>query len=718
MNTEETEKETELESVKQQSFDCDKGNTERNTVVVWLRLFFFPLSLLFLEVVFRLAVWEELGIGILRAALIATAVGGVLAVLTTIWTKWVNGVLSLFCLLGVSAYYVAQLIYHTVFLRFFSLSLALSVGGDVLEFKEQILNTVAEKWFAVLCLLIPLLLWIGYAVYLRDFSKITWKKSRFVLLGGAGCYVLLLLSLLLSDHSPHSAYYLYGKDWEPVRGTKEFSLLTQLRKDMFLSFSGEEDTLGELLIVPQTTAAPKPTGLPAATKVPEEEKGEVNEGTEEATITPTLQATATPTPTPVTEQVLYDFSALAEQETKSEIQTLHQYFAAQQPTTTNAYTGRFEGYNLILITAEGFSPWAVVEELTPTLYQLIHTGFVFENFYTPLWNTSTSDGEYVACTGLIPYSTNSMTRSAKNAMPFAFGNQFQRLGYVTKAYHNHSYSYYHRDESHPNLGYEYQGIGNGMVLPFNGWPRSDEEMMQVTVPEYVTQEPFHVYYMTVSGHMEYTFVDNSMSNRNREMVKDLPYSEEAKAYIACNYELEKALTNLLEQLEQAGVLERTVIALSADHYPYGLDKQFIDELAGHEVEENFELYKNHFILWCADMEEPVVVEKVCSSLDIAPTLSNLFGLPYDSRLYMGTDIFSESEPLVVFVNKSFITDKVMYDSVTGTVTPLTEDALPDGYVEQMLQIVKNKWIASEGILKYDYYSYLPEVETVSEKGKK
>ena len=36
----------------------------------------------------------------------------------------------------------------------------------------------------------------------------------------------------------------------------------------------------------------------------------------------------------------------------------------------------FKGKNLILLTAEGFSPYAIDQELTPTLYKLTHEGFV------------------------------------------------------------------------------------------------------------------------------------------------------------------------------------------------------------------------------------------------------------------------------------------------------------------------------------------------------
>mgnify|MGYP000568022791 CR=1 FL=1 len=131
---------------------------------------------------------------------------------------------------------------------------------------------------------------------------------------------------------------------------------------------------------------------------------------------------------------------------------------------------------------------------------------------------------------------------------------------------------------------------------------------------------------------------------------DLPYSEPVKCYLASQLELELAVSSLVEQLEEAGKLEDTVIVLSADHYPYGLTDEEYSELLGHTVDPVFEIYENSLILWSADMEEPVYVDKYCSSLDLLPTLSNLFGLEYDSRLMMGSDILSDEPALVIFAN--------------------------------------------------------------------
>lgn len=419
-----------------------------------------------------------------------------------------------------------------------------------------------------------------------------------------------------------------------------------------------------------------------------------------------------------------DFDALLESETDENVKMLHEYFAAEEPSYQNEYTGMFEGYNLIHITAEGFYPYAIDEELTPTLYKMVNEGFQFTNFYTPIWGVSTSDGEYVGCTGLIPKSgVWSFYKSGSISMPFCLGNQFEKIGVTTRrAYHNHTYDYYERHISHPNMGYEYKGLGGGVDGGFTTeqikktWPESDLQMIDVTTSEYIkTDEQFLAYYMTVSGHMEYTKSGNYMAYKNWSLVEHLDCSDALKAYYACNIELDRAMELLLQRLEEAGVADKTVIAISADHYPYGLESdgadkyQYFDEMAGHDVETNFELYKGIFILYNPGMEEPVVVDKYCASLDILPTLSNLFGLEYDSRLLMGKDIFSDQEPIVIFSNRSWITDRGKYNSKEKTFEAFagqefaTEEE-ENTYIGQINSIVNNRFQVSALILDTDYYS--------------
>jgi phosphoglycerol transferase MdoB-like AlkP superfamily enzyme len=400
-----------------------------------------------------------------------------------------------------------------------------------------------------------------------------------------------------------------------------------------------------------------------------------------------------------------DFDGFIKNEQEEKLKEMDEYFSKVKPTSKNKYTGKFSGKNLILITAEGFSPYAIDKNLTPTLYKLYEEGFKFEDFYTPLWGVSTSDGEYVACTGLIPKTgVWSMYESSKNYMPFCLGNQLRSIGYNTFAYHDHYFDYYKRNLSHPNMGYEYKGLGNGLDIK-ETWPESDLEMMDVTVPEYIEQQPFHTYYMTVSGHLRYSFEGNAMANKNKIAVENLNYSDNVKAYLAANIELDKAIESLVTQLETKGIADDTLIAISPDHYPYGLEISEISELAGHDVETNFELYKGVFLLWSKGIESELI-HKPCSSLDILPTLSNLMGIQYDSRLFMGSDIMSDSEPLVLFSNRSWITDKATFNASTGELKSKNNSIVDNNYEDKISEIVKDKFKYSSLILENDYYELI------------
>ena len=400
---------------------------------------------------------------------------------------------------------------------------------------------------------------------------------------------------------------------------------------------------------------------------------------------------------------------------------LNNYFANSAASKKNEYTGMYKGYNLILITAEGFSPYAVDEKLTPTLYKMTNEGFKFNNFYTPIWGVSTSDGEYTICSGLMPKAGIwSFYTSGKNYMPFGLGNMFKSIGVdKTFAYHNNTYNYYHRDISHPNLGYTYKGYGNGLEEHITKqWPQSDLEMIEGSLKDYLSDDkPFHAYYMTVSGHLDYDPEKNDIAAKNWDKIHDLDCSDTLKAYYACNIELDKAMEKLISELKAAGVYEKTVIAITPDHYPYGLEQDNADkyaiweELLGRPVEENFELYKSNFILFCGGTENAPTIDKYCSSLDILPTLLNLFGFDFDSRLLMGRDILSDYEPLVILSDRSFITSKGKYNATTDEFYSFNKDSFKSQeeinlYVESTKNMVKNKFTASAQILTEDYYRYL------------
>ncbi|NLL04510.1 MAG: LTA synthase family protein [Clostridiaceae bacterium] len=655
----------------------------------WLLLFFI-VSTIYLELVFRLWIFKSLSTDFIFVLLFSLSASIILFILSYVFPPLINKLLSITLLSLLIVIYSIQLVYYDVFkttLSFFSLT----GTRDVLQFKSIIITAVFRNIIALLLLFIPLFI-LPFIYRKCRFERLKLKPLLILLAFLLISHAASLFCVSFTKETEYSQYDLYYKSAIPELSVNKLGLMTTMRLDV-----------KRLLF-----------GINYNDNVEECSNNDVIETVSkfvyraEVTSTHNIEpnctfTTPTPEPTFSTNVSNIDFEALISNEKDKTLLDMHKYFYSVEPSKKNKYTGMFKDHNLILITAEGFSPYAISPELTPTLYKMSTEGFFFNNFYNPIWGVSTSDGEYVACTGLIPKSGIwSFSRSGKNYMPFVMGNQLKNFGYTLKAYHNHSYKYYNRHISHPNMGYDYKGIGNGLNIK-NTWPESDLEMIDVTMDEYIGNVPFHTYYMTISGHLNYTFGGNYIARKNKAYVEHLPFSDKAKAYIACNMELEFAVKSLMDKLEEAGIADKTVIAISPDHYPYGLPKENIDELAGHKVEDNFELYKSTLILWKKGMDT-VIVNKPCSSLDILPTLSNLFGLTFDSRLLMGTDILSDSRPLVIFSNRSWITDYAQYNSKSGSAEYIEGIDKDIKYIEAINKIVSDKFKYSAKIIDTDYYA--------------
>ena len=654
-----------------------------------LLLFLFG-TILFMELILRVNTEEIFfNAGLLYSVLFSGAASILIYLIAGFFKGSARTAVISFALVFLTLLFSSQLIYYKIFRTFYTVYSA-GNGAQVLEFINDIFFAMGKNALWLVLLFLPL---IVFAVLIKksDASNYvsSWKERGMLTLTLVIFFGGALGGIHLGDKEVNSPYDMYYRNNYPVASVNQLGLMTSMRIDLQRTVFGFEPELAPPPLVEVPEEPEEPVETPSET--PGEEETPVEE-----------------TPVVYEENAMdIDYEAIIGETSNENLKNMHIYYSTRKPTMQNEYTGRFKDYNLILITAEGYSHYAVDEEVTPTLYKMQEEGFKFTNFYNPIWGVSTSDGEYVATTGLIPKSgVWSMYKSGAISMPFTMGNQLRNLGYKTMAYHNHTYDYYNRDISHPNLGYDYKGLGNGLDVRAT-WPESDLEMMELTTEEYMNDVPFHTYYMTVSGHMRYSFSGNFIASKNKDLVQDLPYTEAGKAYMATQIELDRAMEHLLQKLEEAGVADKTLIAISADHYPYGLEMNEISDLAGHEVESNFELYKSSFILYAKGME-PETIDRPVSSLDIIPTISNLMGLDYDSRLMMGIDMFSDSDPLVIFNNRSFITDKGRYNSVTKEFT-LNEgitmtDEEKEEYRKTISSEIERQFYYSAMILDTDYYS--------------
>ena len=629
-----------------------------------------------------------------QVLIFALAFGALLAFVTSLFGSRGGKRCAIVLSLLLAVVYLTQYFIHDAYQCFMTFRTVLAgADGVATGFASVLVSLILRNLWRIGLVLLPVVL---YGLFCRNQKS----KVRVRVLLALGAVLLYLLGFCAVtwigvDQAKFRDAYHFGS------AIRSFGLNVALTLDA-VNGSGsnqEEDFVTIITTEPETQA---PTEAP----------------TEEATAP---EETAEPTEPPVVygDNVLpLDFSALAEREDKSSIAKLHSYVAGLTPTKQNEFTGLFEGKNLILITAEAFSAEAIDPELTPTLYRLATQGIQFTDYYQPAWGGSTSTGEYSNLTGLVPTNgIESVNESVQQNLFLTIGNQLKALGYHSAAYHNHSYTYYDRDTTHTAFGYDqFIGMGNGMEEGVKSlWPESDKEMMDFTVQQYIDKQPFSIYYMTVSGHCLYSRVGNNMAKRNYDTVADMDASETVKCYYATQLELEYAMESLVSQLEEAGIADDTVIVLATDHYPYGLEKSstwnntedYLAELYGYDWSGVVERDHSALIIWSGCLEgENIVVDTPVYSLDILPTLSNLFGVEYDSRLLVGRDVFSDAEPLVLWPNYSWKTDKGTYES--GVFTPAEGAEVDDGYVNRISAIVKNKITYSKSVAERDYFNYIAE----------
>lgn len=572
-----------------------------------------------------------------------------------------------------------QLVYHCIFGDFMPVS-QIGMGGNVVvNFNSQLLYGIRQNLLKILLLLLPLIVVIlclalrrGQALKLR----LRWKQTM------ASFAVLLALLLTVTGLmyvGRDNAFSVYRTFTNVNTSTdssyKKIGMLATTAQELrYMLFSGS----GSIMITPSSLNM---------SDVPR---------------------TYSSNSYNVIESI--DFTALADSTDSDILKATDEYLSNATPTRKNNYTGLLKDYNLITICAESFCPWFISEELTPTLYKLSHTGILFENYYGT-FQSVTTNGEYTMCMGLYPDMSRTKTDSSFNVagtnyLPFCLGNALKGMGYQAWGYHDYIGDFYNRNITHANMGYTFKAADSGLAMKID-WPSSDLEMMEASVDDYINSgEPFHAYYMTFSGHYQYNW-DNAMSAKNHDAVKDLPYSEPVKAYIACNLELEYALEYLMQRLEEAGVADKTCIVLTNDHYPYGLTEDEYNELAGQTLDTTFEKYRNSFICYVPGLSENIVVDEYCSTADILPTLLNLFGVDYDSRLLAGTDVLSSGLHVAVLSDKSFLTKTFRYDAGTETAIPADESiTVSDKLVKTYRLYVDSRFQLSGNILNSDYYAHV------------
>lgn len=635
------------------------------------RIVFFPFLFCYLELILHCFAYRSININFTWVILFSFGFGSIAAFLTSVFPRKVNAVLTYAFTFIFTLIFAIELVYFKIFKGFAPVS-SIKLGGQaVTNFTGGMMEGIRQSIWWILLLAIPLFLLCIFGIWLHPvFGRLSKTKRYSTVI----CSIVILAGTIgimsaFFSGTPSLYKYFISSATPTDASVNHFGLNATIVQEI------------RWMLFPDKTV-----------QVPEN-----------------LSEVEHPDNTQTDPKV--DFEALYEKAGDDQVLKSITAELSNMPTTQkNEFTGICKGYNLITICAEAFSPELIDPELTPTLYKLSTNGFIFNNFYSSFPNTTT-DGEYAFCMGLFPdlsrdKTDSSFGLSASNYLPYCYGNLFKAMGKKAYAYHNYVAEFYYRNYTHVNMGYDFTAANSGLDIDIT-WPSSDYDMMVASVDDYIDSgEQFCAYYMTFSGHYQYT-KENAMSAKNWDKVESLPYSNAVKAYIACNLELEYALSYLNERLESAGIADKTVIVLTADHFPYGLSDKEYEELSGRRISDIFDKQKNSFICYVPNLAKPVTVDKYCSTIDILPTVLNLFGFTYDSRLIAGHDVLApDSLNVAILADGSFITEGVRFNS---SLMRYQFDEPTDEIkktAEEIYRLVEKRFRLSTDILNNDYYSFV------------
>lgn len=399
--------------------------------------------------------------------------------------------------------------------------------------------------------------------------------------------------------------------------------------------------------------------------------------------------------------------AAAQKAGKAEINA---YFAGRTVGGDNEMTGLLEGKNVVLVLMESMDDW-MIGEYTPTLERLMSEGISFTHFYTPGYGgIRTFNSEFCVNTGsflssqggyAFDYITNTYRQSLASLLT--------QEGYSAKTFHYNDPSFYSRGVFSPAMGYsEYVCYGDYIGADEEDLLYDDQLLFDnpdLNAEFFREGQPTLNFIITRSAHLSYKYneVLSYWALKKYPEFRGLTGNEETDcAYLKAKL-VDDLFARLLQELEDKGQLENTVIIGVTDHYTYGYkDEASLYALSG--VDDALLLEKTPCFIWSADLQ-PMKVDKTLNTADLLPTMLNLLGVdsPYD---YIGRDAFDPTyEGYALFSDGSWISGDIAYDAGTKRVLSITggEAEASSETLDAMAQKVQQFVRINNLILDTDYY---------------
>lgn len=402
----------------------------------------------------------------------------------------------------------------------------------------------------------------------------------------------------------------------------------------------------------------------------------------------------------------------------------------------NKYSNIYENKNVITIHAESIQNYLIGleingKEVTPNLNKLSSEGMYFSNFYSQESVGTSSDSEFTLNTSLMPASRGTVFVSYWNRDYITMPKLLKEKDYYTFSMHANNCTMWNRNNMHPSLGYDkfYCYTDSFTIDETIGLGLSDKSFFKQAVPIIkdinANNKRFYGNLIMLTNHTpwndidEYSDFDVTMKyiDQNGEE-KVAPYLEGTMlgSYIkAVNY-ADQAIGQLINDLDEAGLLDDTVIVIYGDHdskikkseyvkfynYVPETDSILNKEDPNYKAVDYYSYEINRavpFIIWHKNDKKSVKVDTVMGMYDVMPTLGNM--LNFYNPYALGHDIFSVTENVVIFPDGNWLTNKMYYNSQKDEGMPLNNEPVSVEYIAKYSKEAEEKISISDKIIVYD-----------------
>ena len=350
---------------------------------------------------------------------------------------------------------------------------------------------------------------------------------------------------------------------------------------------------------------------------------------------------------------------------KEQTRVVDEFFNKRGQTQANSMTGLFKGKNVVMVLMESMDDWMITESNTPTICRLMNEGINFTNFYTPGFGSArTLNSEFCMNTGIyLPTTGHYVFDYVTNSFDQSIASQMNHNGYTSYVFHYNDPSFYSRGVFEPAMGYEsyvcYEDYTDDKNALYSDNLLFD---MQEISDIFFRQGPTFNTIITRSAHLSYKYneVLSHYALKKYPQYRGLYESEEEDCARVKAKLVDNMFARLLQELEDHGQLENTVIVAMTDHYTYGYKN--MDELYSHSgVSQELLLEKTPCFVWSADGPH-MQVSKTLNTSDFLPTVLNLLGIDSPHR-YLGQDAFDENyKGYALFPDGSWICDGLAYQN--------------------------------------------------------